>query len=57
VKIYPEAGHGFMSDHDPADMTPLLVVLNKISRTRYHQPSAEDARRRIASFFNAHLKS
>jgi carboxymethylenebutenolidase len=57
VKIYPEAGHGFMNDHDPADMTPLLVVLNKISRTRYHQPSAEDARRRIASFFNAHLNS
>jgi carboxymethylenebutenolidase len=57
VKIYPDAGHGFMNDHDPADMTALLVVLNKISRTRYHQPSAEDARRRIASFFNTHLKS
>ena len=57
VKVYPEAGHGFINDHDPADLTPLLVVLGKISRTRHHQASAQDARRRIASFFHAHLDS
>jgi carboxymethylenebutenolidase len=56
VKIYPDASHGFMNDHDPADQTPLLVVLAKLSRTRYHEPSAQDARRRIVSFFNTHLK-
>ncbi|HKY48932.1 MAG TPA: dienelactone hydrolase family protein [Acidimicrobiia bacterium] len=55
VKIYPDAGHGFINDHDPADLTPLLLVLGKISRTRYHEPSAQDARRRIASFFRTHL--
>ena len=55
VKIYPDAGHGFINDHDPADMTPLLRVLNVVSRTRYHDPSAQDAHLRIASFFRAHL--
>ena len=31
VKIYPDVGHGFINDHDPADMTPLLRVLNVVS--------------------------
>ena len=44
VKVYPEAGHGFLNNHPPEDMTPLLVVLNRISGTRYHEPSAQDAR-------------
>ena len=29
VKVYPDAGHGFINDHDPADMTPLLRVLGQ----------------------------
>jgi carboxymethylenebutenolidase len=57
IKVYPDAGHGFMNDHDPADMTPLLVVLNKVSGTRYHEASALDARRRIAAFFHRHLET
>jgi carboxymethylenebutenolidase len=57
IKVYPEASHGFLNDHPPADQTPLLVVLNVISGTRYHEPSAQDARRRIVDFFDAHLKS
>ena len=48
-------GHGFINDHDPADMTPLLIVLNKVSGTRYHEPSARDAHRRITAFFDRHL--
>ena len=55
VKVYPGAGHGFLNDPDPADATPLLVFLAKISGTRYHEPSARDARRRIAAFFGMHL--
>ena len=55
IKIYPGAGHGFMNDHDPADLTPLLVVLGKISGTRFNQPATEDARRRISTFFGRHL--
>ncbi len=57
VKIYPEAGHGFINDHDDADMTLLLVVLSKLSGTRYHEPSARDAHERIAAFFDRHLRS
>ena len=56
VKVYPDAGHGFMNDHDPLDMTPLLVVLSKVSGTRYHEPSTQDARRRIVAFFDRYLK-
>jgi carboxymethylenebutenolidase len=57
VKIYPDAGNGFLNDHDPGDMTPLLVVLSKISGTRYHRPSARDSRRRIVAFFDRYLKT
>jgi len=57
IKIYPEASHGFLNNHPPEDMTPLLVVLNRISGTRYHEPSAQDARRRIVAFFDKHLRS
>ncbi len=55
IKVYPEAGHGFINDPDPADSTLLLTVLSKISGTRYHEPSALDAHRRIAAFFREHL--
>jgi carboxymethylenebutenolidase len=57
IKVYPEASHGFLNDHPPGDMTPLTVLLSKLSETRYHEPSAQDARRRIVAFFDAHLKS
>lgn len=57
IKVYPEASHGFLNNHPPDDQTPLLMVLNRISGTRYHEPSAQDARRRIVAFFDAHLKS
>jgi carboxymethylenebutenolidase len=57
VKVYPDAGHGFMNDHDPADQTLLLVVLAKLSGTRLHEHSAEEARHRIIFFFDKHLKS
>jgi carboxymethylenebutenolidase len=57
IKAYPEASHGFLNDHPPADMTPLTVLLSKLSGTRYHEPSAQDARRRIVTFFDAHLKA
>jgi carboxymethylenebutenolidase len=55
VKEYPDAGHSFLNDHDPADTPALFVLLGKIAGGGYHAPSAEDARRRIVSFFDAHL--
>lgn len=59
VKEYPEAGHGFLNDHEGAgDRVPLLfAVLGRLSGTRYDEASAQDARRRIIAFFDAHLKT
>lgn len=59
VKEYPDAGHAFLNDHDGAgDRTPVIfVVMGKFSGpSGYHEPSAKDARRRIVSFFDRHLK-
>jgi carboxymethylenebutenolidase len=60
VKEYPGAGHAFLNDHAGAgDKTPLLfAVAGRISPgDGYHEPSAQDARRRIIAFFNTHLTS
>lgn len=59
VKEYADAGHGFLNDHQRAeDKTPLLfAVLGRLSGTGYHDASAQDARRRIIAFFDAHLKT
>ncbi|HMA46606.1 MAG TPA: dienelactone hydrolase family protein [Frankiaceae bacterium] len=56
VMVYPGVGHGFMNDHDRTDLTLLLVVLGRISGTRYDQVATEDARRRIVAFFDHHLR-
>lgn len=58
VKEYPGAGHAFLNDHDSAgDRWPFVFVVMGVfaGPSRYHEPSAQDARRRIASFFAAHL--
>jgi len=59
VKEYPAAGHGFLNDHGGAgDRVPLyFVLIGKLVANGYHQPSAKDARLRIVSFFNQHLKA
>lgn len=57
VKVYPEAGHAFMNDHAPAEVPKTVVALMKVSRSGYHEPSALDARRRIAAFFTEHLQA
>jgi carboxymethylenebutenolidase len=58
IKEYPDAGHAFLNNHDSAgDRTPVvLVVMGKFAGvSAYHEPSAQDARRRIVTFFHAHL--
>jgi carboxymethylenebutenolidase len=52
VKMYPSAGHSFLNDHRDA-----MFRMMRIAGIGYHEPSARDARRRIISFFDAHLKS
>jgi carboxymethylenebutenolidase len=59
VKEYPDAGHGFLNDHEgTGDKMPVLfTVLAKLTPgTGYDEESARDARGRIIAFFDAHLK-
>jgi len=56
VKEYPDAGNSFLNNHDRAAVSTLFVVMAKLTGAAYHQPSAQDARRQIVSFFNTHLK-
>jgi carboxymethylenebutenolidase len=55
VKVYPDAGHGFLNDHDPAELPIWVKVIAKLAAASYHDPSAPDARRRIVAFFRTHL--
>jgi carboxymethylenebutenolidase len=63
VKEYPEAGHAFINDHrGEGPWSVLYVVLGHLPVIAgyvgtYHEPSAQDARRRILSFFDRHLQS
>jgi carboxymethylenebutenolidase len=52
VKEYPDAGHSFLNDHQDR----LFKMLNVVG-IGYHEPSTQDARRRICSSFNDHLRS
>jgi len=58
VKEYPDTGHSFLNDHerDLPDTPILFKVLGKLVGANYHEPSARDARGRIVSFFNTHLR-
>jgi carboxymethylenebutenolidase len=55
VKEYPGAGHSFLNNYERADVPALFVLMSKITGAAYHEPSAQDARRRITSFFRKHL--
>ena len=56
VKVYADAGHSFLNDHDPTEMSAIFRVLVKLSGSEFHESSALDARRRIIVFFEKHLK-
>jgi carboxymethylenebutenolidase len=56
IKIYPGVGHGFMNDHDPADLPLWVKAIAKLSKAEYDEASTRDARRRITAFFAMHLK-
>jgi carboxymethylenebutenolidase len=56
IKVYADAGHSFLNDHDPAEASVIFRVLARLSGAQFHEPSAIDARRRIVAFFDHHLK-
>jgi carboxymethylenebutenolidase len=55
IKVYPDAGHGFLNHHDPVELPIWVKVLAKLTAAGYHEPSTRDARRRIIAFFRTHL--
>lgn len=55
VKVYPDAGHSFLNDHDPGDVPRWAVIAGRLSESDYHEESAQDARRRVVGFFDTHL--
>jgi len=55
IKLYPEAGHGFLNDHNPADLPLWVKAVARLSAASYHEPPARDARRRSIEFFDIHL--
>lgn len=50
VKEYPKAGHSFLNNHDT-----LLFKALQVIHVGYDEPAAQDARKRIVSFFHEHL--
>lgn len=56
VRVYPDAGHAFLNDHDPTEVPRWALVMGALSTSEYHEPSARDARRRILEFFDTHLQ-
>jgi carboxymethylenebutenolidase len=52
VKEYPDAGHSFLNRHNSGP----LAVLERVGGFSYHEPSAEDAWRRILRFFDQYLR-
>ena len=51
MKVYPEAGHSFMSPK-PAAMKQVTAL----ARLHYDKAAAEDAWQRIFAFFGQHLR-
>jgi carboxymethylenebutenolidase len=55
IKVYPGAGHGFLNDHDPAELPVWVKAIAKLAAADFDADSARDARERISSFLHAHL--
>ena len=55
IKVYPGAGHGFLNDHDPAELPLWIKLIAKLAAASYDEESTSDARRRIVAFFHTHL--
>ena len=53
----PNAGHGFLNDHEPTELPLWVKAIAKLAAASYHEPSARDARCRIIAFFQTHLDS
>ena len=57
IKVYPDAGHGFLNHHDVSELTFADKLIAKLAAAAHHEASAKDARRRILAFFREQLSS
>jgi len=55
IKTYPGAGHGFMNQHEKADVPFFFPALTKAFGMSYNDGATTDARERIVTFFRSHL--
>ena len=55
MKVYPEAGHGFINDHLDSEVPRWSLIMGSFVAMGYHEPSANDARSRIVTFLGEHL--
>jgi carboxymethylenebutenolidase len=55
VKEYPDAGHGFLNEHE-GKVAAFIGVVGRLTGISGDEPSAQDARRRIIDFFSRYLK-
>ena len=56
VKLYQSASHGFLDDHSHDRLPWPIVVAKTVLNIGYDGPTSEDAKRRIESFFDRHLR-
>ncbi|MGC2486755.1 MAG: dienelactone hydrolase family protein [Acidimicrobiales bacterium] len=55
LKVYPNAGHGFLNEHVGTPAV-LIAVVGRLIGAHADEVSANDARRRIVEFFTRFLK-
>jgi carboxymethylenebutenolidase len=55
IKMHAGAGHGFLNDHDPEDLSHLDKIIALPVAAGYDEWAAGDARARIIAFFLTHL--
>jgi len=56
VKVYADARHSFLNEHDPAEASTIFKLAAKLSASQFHEASAIEVRRRVVAFFDEHLK-
>ena len=46
IKVYSDAGHGFLNEHDPAELPLWVKAIAKLAAASFHEPSGERRRSR-----------
>jgi carboxymethylenebutenolidase len=57
IKLYPDAGHGFLNNHDPAELPVWVKAIAKLAAASYHERQPETRGDGSIDFFDVYLKS